>query len=383
MLSRFGYDEARLRGVRCDSVELRAPDGSTLSTASMDFVPKVYGAPWYLCHRVDLHNELERLAFDAAGEGTPAKLHLRSKVASVDCEGGEITLASGEVFKGDLVVGADGVHSMVRTHVLGAADISPSPSGHSAYRFLVPVSRIAADPMLAKYVPSASKPTMIIVSSAEKGLVLYPCRDSTILNVVAHHADHLSQRNSERADWNAKTRSVDELKQTYADFAPELHRLFELADDIKMWTLLDSGALETWIKGRTCLLGDACHPMLPYQAQGGAQAIEDAAALGVIFGGGVAVTAADVPARLRYYEFVRKSRAEATQKFSRAQSVKESPPPADPKAARDAVQKFLFSHDVVAYATQALSALFIPSTIVADGAPPPANGTASIDGGDK
>jgi salicylate hydroxylase len=87
-----------------------APDGSTVFKTFTDFVPKAYGSPWYLCHRVDLHNELKHLAFGDEGEGTPAKLHLSSKVEKIDHESGEITLVSGEVFKGDLIVGADGIH---------------------------------------------------------------------------------------------------------------------------------------------------------------------------------------------------------------------------------------------------------------------------------
>jgi salicylate hydroxylase len=261
VLRSYGYDEARLRGVRCDSLEMMAPDGSTIFKTYTDFVHAAYGSPWYLCHRVDLHNELKHLAFSTEGAGPPAKLHLSSKVASVDPEKGEITLVSGQVFKGDLIIGADGIHSIVREHVLGG-DFSPPPTGHSAFRFLLSASRLAADPVAAKYVPSADKPGMIIISDSEKRLVLYPCRDATILNAVAIHPDHLSQR-SGTEEWNANTRTAEDLKRVYADFASEYHRLFELADEIKLWQLRDRPPLDTWIKGRACLLGDACHPMLP------------------------------------------------------------------------------------------------------------------------
>jgi len=110
VLRDYGFDETRLRAVRCDSLEVMAADGSTLSRVLASNIVREYGSPWYMCHRVDLHNELKHLAFDEAEDGRPAKLHLNSKVVRVDPEEGQITLASGDVHHGDLVVGADGIY---------------------------------------------------------------------------------------------------------------------------------------------------------------------------------------------------------------------------------------------------------------------------------
>lgn len=95
-----------------------------------------FGAPWLLNHRVDLHNELKRLATTEDGPGQPAIIRTKARVQSVDCEQGIVTLESGETVQGDLIVGADGIHSKVRTAVLGHHLIA-QPSGHSAYRCLV------------------------------------------------------------------------------------------------------------------------------------------------------------------------------------------------------------------------------------------------------
>lgn len=126
---------------------------------------------------------------------------------------------------------------------------------------MIPVSSLTSDPLLSAYVPSPTKPGMKIVVARDKRLVFYPCRDSTLLNGVGIHPDTLSKHSTE--EWNANTCTVEDLKQTYADFAPVYHRLFEVAEDIKLWQLKDRGGIDTWIKGRGCLLGDACHPMLP------------------------------------------------------------------------------------------------------------------------
>jgi salicylate hydroxylase len=75
-----------------------------------------YGSPWFFFHRVDLHNELKKLAFDTPGEGPPAILRLGCKVASVDAATASLTLSDGSIIKSDVVIGADGIH--VRHHPL-------------------------------------------------------------------------------------------------------------------------------------------------------------------------------------------------------------------------------------------------------------------------
>ena len=102
---------------------------------------------------------------------------------------------------------------------------------------------------------------MILVISDEKRLVIYPCRNATLINAIAIHDDTLSQKVQE--GWSADASTVEDLKNAFSDFAPVYHRLFEAGEDIKLWQLLDHVPISTWIKGRVCLLGDACHPMLP------------------------------------------------------------------------------------------------------------------------
>lgn len=188
------------------------------------------------------------------------------------------------------------------------------PTGLSAFRFIIPTEKLASDPALSRFAPSLLRPTMRIVESRGKRIVMYPCRRGELLNLVCIHADGDSGGREE--SWDGSS-SVAALTATFADFDAVFLRMFKLlADaDIGLWQLRDRGPLDTWVAGCVGLLGDACHPMTPHQGQGASQAIEDGAALGVLFPLGTKPQ--DVPARLKLYEHVRKARAESIQMFSR------------------------------------------------------------------
>ncbi|GAA5973885.1 hypothetical protein JCM8115_002516, partial [Rhodotorula mucilaginosa] len=99
------------------------------------FARKEFGAPWLLNHRVDLHNELRRLATTEAGEGKPATVRTAARVVQIDPEAGVVELADGEKIHADVIIAADGIHSVGRTAVLGQKLVA-NRSGHSAYRAL-------------------------------------------------------------------------------------------------------------------------------------------------------------------------------------------------------------------------------------------------------
>lgn len=144
---------------------------------------------------------------------------------------------------------------------------------------------------------------------------MYPCRRGELLNVVCIHPDSAHASTPEDT-WDAGS-SVAALSAVFAGFGAVFLRLFALvADaDVGLWQLRECSPLSSWVAGNVALLGDACHPMLPHQGQGASQAVEDGAALGVLFPLGTAPV--DVPPRLALYEHVRKARAETIQEFSR------------------------------------------------------------------
>lgn len=194
------------------------------------------------------------------------------------------------------------------------------PTGTSAFRFTIPTDKLAADPALSRFAPTASRPTMRIVLGPDMRIVMYPCRRGELLNVVCIHADSArsapDSSSSDTSTWDTSS-SVAVLAGVYASFAPVFAQLFALLHDadVKLWQLLERGPLPAWVLGNVALLGDACHPMMPHQGQGASQAIEDGAALGTLFPRGTA--AVDVPPRLALYEHVRKARAESVQAFSK------------------------------------------------------------------
>jgi 2-polyprenyl-6-methoxyphenol hydroxylase-like FAD-dependent oxidoreductase len=149
-----------------------------------------------LAHRVRLHEELKRQATSAEGKGTPAVLKTSSCVASVDPDTGTVTLEDGSSFSGDLVLGADGVSSVTRRSVT-QQDIKPFDSGKSAFRFMIPVAQIRANPATEKFVQRDGY--MRIWIGADRRLVMYPCSDNTMMNFVAIHPSELSASKGEGA----------------------------------------------------------------------------------------------------------------------------------------------------------------------------------------
>lgn len=144
---------------------------------------------------------------------------------------------------------------------------------------------------------------------------MYPTRNNEVLNFVCICPDK-TQEKAEDDTWN-QTGSMKQFLEDFEGFDERVRGLLRLADEssLKVWTLTDMGAVSQWHEGRFCVVGDAAHPFLPHQGQGGAQAIEDGVALGVIFPLGVAPH--EVPDRLSLYQECRKERAEHVQSVTR------------------------------------------------------------------
>lgn len=217
----------------------------------------IYGAPYWMVHRGDFHRVL-RDAFDARAPGC---LHLGSRCAGFDDDGDGIWLhlANGERHRGDVVVGADGVHSEIRRQIGG--DTKPFFSGVAAWRGLVPMVRL---------------PTNIQrdVGTNWVGpgghVITYPVRGGELLNFVGIF---------EGASWSVESwteRGTREAcSDAFAGWNAEIHSIIENLDVPYKWALLGRDPLDRFVMGRACLLGDAAHPTLPFLAQGANMAIED------------------------------------------------------------------------------------------------------------
>ncbi|KAF7336978.1 FAD/NAD(P)-binding domain-containing protein [Mycena venus] len=265
------------------------------------------------CHRSDLYEELKRLAI-GEGEGPPVKLRLGAKILACDPEDGNITLNSGDVVRADLVVGADGVNSIIRTHVTGEVK-KVSPSGVCCFRTVFQFPTVREKPELQWLTEGVSGPRAAIAREGPfRMLLFYPCRNGTLLNFIGFYTD--TQEGG--AGWKP-TASRDDLIDKFADFHPKFLSVMDLPlhSEIIKWQLGVMPFLPTWIRGRAALLGDAAHATLPFLAQGAAMAIEEGGSIGCLFPAGT--KPADVPERLAAYQDIRKERGE----FVRTESLEQ------------------------------------------------------------
>jgi salicylate hydroxylase len=254
-----------------------------------------YGAPFLDLHRVDLQKLLYRRAVDLG-----VQVQLGARVARVDPESAEATLESGERRAGDLIVGADGLWSRCRESFLGRKD-SPLPTGDLAYRIVLTLDQIS-DPELRDWV---SKPSVHFWIGPGAHAVGYSMRSGTVYNIVLLCPDDLPKDVSRQAG------SVDEMRKFFAGWDPILTRFLDHVDSVDKWRLMHRAELESWTneKGNFVLIGDSCHPMLPYLAQGANSSIEDGGVLGRLLGS--IESKLQLPQAIKLYEQLRKARSEA------------------------------------------------------------------------
>ena len=187
--------------------------------------------PWVLGHRITLHNALKNAAVRAGVE-----LRLSSPVSEVDPEHGTVTLRDGTQDSADVIVGADGVHSITRKYIPGGT-MKPFSSGKSAFRFLIPRQKVADDPKTSKYV--AEDGTLSMIMHSDRRMVMYTTSSNTLLNFVCIHPEEETAQDSS-GDWNNKaTREM--LLNVYRDYHDDFKAILEKVDEdsLKLWRLLD------------------------------------------------------------------------------------------------------------------------------------------------
>jgi salicylate hydroxylase len=290
----------------------RWADGSVLFAQQLgEACARRYGEHTWTMHRADLLAVLRSAIPDEA-----VKLGRRCTGVTQDADGVTLTFSSGGPARADVVVGADGIHSVLREYVATASP--PRESGLCAWRSLVPAG---AAPAFAR------RPVQTLWLGYRHHLVHYPVSGGRLVNIVAFSP----ARQGDVESWSAVGRVTD-LAAEFAGWDPRLGELIAAAERVGRWSVLDRAPLPRWVTGRIALLGDAAHPMLPFYAQGAGQAIEDAAALGVCLGTG----AWDPPAALARYEGVRLPRASRVQEASRGRIAHHHLPDGPEQVARDA-----------------------------------------------
>lgn len=260
-------------------------------TPLSDACPQLFGAEFYHLHRADLLAMLIGLVdarFITHNARCVSVLNLDGKaVARFD---------NGEQFEADVIVGADGVHSVVRVALFG--DEAPRFTGHICWR-----AAIALDER-----SDFISPVSAVWLGPNGHVVTYTISGGRILNIVAV---------SEAADWQEASWHLpsnrDELLRTFSGWHPDLLRILSCAHNVLKWGLFDRDPMQRWSQGHITLLGDAAHPMLPFLAQGAAMAIED----GYVLASVLAANAGDIPEALRSYEDERLPRTSRVQLSAR------------------------------------------------------------------
>lgn len=242
-----------------------------------------YGHPYLMIHRADLH----RILFEAVERFSPATV-----TTGVRCTGYvesdeaiELSFDGGRKIQADVLIGADGVHSVIRQSLFGKD--RPQFTGCMAWRGLVPMKRLPAqlhDLVGTNWVGPGGH------------VIHYPLRGGELLNFVGI---------VERDDWKGESwTDAGTREECAADFPgwhEDVHEIIRNIDTPYKWALIGRDPLTSWTKGRIGLLGDACHPTLPFLAQGANMALEDA----VVLARCIEKYRDDVTVALRHYEVAR------------------------------------------------------------------------------
>jgi 2-polyprenyl-6-methoxyphenol hydroxylase-like FAD-dependent oxidoreductase len=299
VLRQLGLGEA-LAQVSTEPTRLIHRDGrdgrQIAATPGPQWYRDSFGAPFFGLHRA----ALQRLLADAFG---PEHLHLGFRAESLEerDQGMLVRCSSGTTFKAGVVVGADGVHSLVRDWVTGGDQ--PVYSGTSGFRGLVPIERL---PLLPD--PGALQFWM----GPGAHLLHYPIDGGRLINFLAV-IDTPGQWTA--PDWLEAAEPGAHL-EAFAGWHPAVSEMLGAVPQSPRWGLFARRALARWSRGPAVLLGDAAHAMLPHQGQGANQTIEDAAVLAAELDG-----ASDAPAALRRYADRRQARTRKVQLLSWAASA--------------------------------------------------------------
>ncbi|MGO9941258.1 MAG: FAD-dependent monooxygenase [Rhodoblastus sp.] len=284
----------------------RGVDGADLAKLQLKNAEQRWGAPYVNVHRADLLSALleqarksELIEIRSGSALTGFIEDERGVAVTYRCDG-EIRRAAGSA-----LIGADGLRSLVRSRLHGDANDKPVYTGHTAWRTVIPADDLP-EPM--------RRPASNLWLGERAHLVHYPLRAGKVINVVALVEDSW-RGEGEGADFWDNHGDSKFLLNRFKSWTREALDLIGASESWLRWPMFDRPPLESFSRGRAALLGDAAHPMLPYLAQGAAQAIEDAQALATA----LAARPDDAAAALADYSAARKTRASRIQQASRKQ----------------------------------------------------------------
>jgi salicylate hydroxylase len=224
---------------------------------------KLHGAPYYQVHRADIHSLLAAKVHELKRDA----IRLNCRVTGFDESGDGVAmrLAGGTTVEGDLLIGADGLKSVIAQQIVG--NVPATYTGDAAWRITVPIERLPHNFM---------EQVMMVWMGPGRHVVAYYLRAGAMLNFVGLvETDEVSEES-----WTAKF-PWEKFKADFVGWHADVQTIIDAADRERCyrWSLHCRPAIRNWSTRRATLLGDAVHPTLPYLAQGACMAIEDGAVL--------------------------------------------------------------------------------------------------------
>lgn len=280
------------RAATLDVVGIRRPDGTVIARPSLGSGGSHLGA-----YRPDL----VAILASALPDGVLHTGH-RCVAFEQDERSARVAFDNGVRVEADAVIGADGIHSVLRSQVVEAGP--PVFSGRVAYRGVVPAARI----------PGWPRDEAVLWNGDGRHVLTFPLRAGELRNYVGFVPADEHMRES----WSAPGDPAA-LAAEFAGWDPQLSELLAQVETTFRWGLHDRDPLPRWTRGRLTLLGDAAHAMLPHMGQGANQAIEDGMALAVLLRDR---DSADVPEALLRYERLRRDRTAMIQQGSRTNGAR-------------------------------------------------------------
>lgn len=258
-------DEISARSVRPEAYVFRLFDsGEEISRFALsEEHRRLHKAPYNQAHRADLH---ELLAGAVQGLKADA-IHLNKRTTGFTetDDGVELAFDDGTSARGDVLLGADGVKSVIRDQICGP--VPATYTGDSAWRIVIPREKLR---------PGFMDEVMAVWMGPGKHAVCYWLRGGKLLNFVGA----VETPKAEEESWTAKY-PWEDLKADFEGWHPDIQTIVDLADrdECFRWAMYKRPAVDNWSTARATILGDAAHATLPYLAQGAAMAIEDGAVL--------------------------------------------------------------------------------------------------------
>ncbi|KAK6201145.1 salicylate hydroxylase [Scheffersomyces amazonensis] len=247
-------------------------DGKCLSQQNLiPFVMDEYHGQYIHIHRADYHRSLVERA-----QELNIDIILSAKVNHIDFKTNTVGTTNGNTYKGDLVVGYDGIKSQLRSFILGYEDL-PYNTGDLAYRALIDVEEMKKYPELLSFLYET--PNINFWWGPKCHIAVYFLQGGKTCNVVVLSPDTMQE------GVFVEEATKDELIELFEGWDPRLLKLFELIHHTSKWKLQNSRELATWThpESNCIILGDASHATLPYLASGASSALEDAAVLSGLF----------------------------------------------------------------------------------------------------